>query len=227
MGVSRVVQGSLPQVAGYTGPWVVADQQGVGTFPFGFQAYHRQSLWSFGASLITPLAIQPPENEDWTLLSWAISATLAAYTWTDLENPIGPVWWPPAPPFGKLGKIIGGLLTQNNQSTSLASLANSVQPMLPLPVDTSLTAPLWDPAVDALPPVSHYTQVDGVGPTNVLSPSMPIEAADVLSTPIDVATQSPFAIGVWMTPSLAQNLELWILSMSYKVTFSAEPASGF
>src|ERR1700758_3706519 len=102
-----------------------------------------------GATIIdsVPLSI-PSQLVNWELLSVSFTGYLAmtsAYGF-----------------FGRLPKIIAGVMTDVDNTVGVPGLVfgqsvpgqnpGFIQPMIALPLDQSLTVPLWDPTVNELPP---------------------------------------------------------------------------
>lgn len=96
------------------------------------------------------------------------------------------------PAYGKLGRVIAGFTTDGAATGVLQSTTYQSSTMLPLPRQQAFTTVLWDPAVDALPPIY-------VGnPTS--PPMLPVSAG--LTLPEPVAVLGALLAGLWITPSL-------------------------
>jgi len=197
------------------GPFVMADFAST----VGGVSDHRVSQRSPGASLVAPIQFQQPPNEVWEVTSWAITITLAAAQWQDLETVIGPTYYNPYPSFGKLGSITAGLWAAASQDT-INAISNQVQPNLPLPPDATLLSTIFDPAADPLPPVNFVKTAPGGIYTNVFN-TLSLSAQGTPSTPLDVTKKAPIAVILTMFPSLVQNLELWVMSMEYAIGISS------
>lgn len=124
----RSAQGAFRTVPG-SGLLNFADEQTLAA------AY--SSKWTAGATLIDQIPLAPTLTQSWSLLS--VSAT--AYLGLLAQG---------GPAFGLLGKLLMGLVLRGQPSQQGASAV--ITPMLPLPSDASLVAPLWDGSQDQTPP---------------------------------------------------------------------------
>lgn len=150
----------------------------------------NQPGWSSGGTIIQPTPLEGPSlSQKWSIISLSITG----YLW--LTNPsAGNI-------FGKLGRLIAGLVVDQDAPTTGTHITNPfgiykpwTNPMLALPSDTTLTDVMWDGNIDPLPPQ---------GP-NPPSPSsmLPVTATINPPVPIKLNPQQPPYAGIWMTPSL-------------------------
>lgn len=172
--------------------------------PPGFQQRINISDNLLGGGLYNPLtpgsvlidtlpALQEETAKSWSLLAFSVSAQLVL----DLSGFVSP---PPA--YGKFGKIMAGLVIPLPRATGAGGTNSPYDsPMTPLP-DTTLLTPLWDPAVDPLPPIDDLS----VGTGNTIPNNLPVSCQLVLPEPIEYGEYADPAtvggIGIWMTPSL-------------------------
>jgi hypothetical protein len=208
------IEGTLPVVYEQNRPYVMAD------FATGFNlpaSPHQASQWSPGCTLITPIPFQRPPNQAWQVTALAVTIGLALVQWQDIADP-GPSLDPPFPSFGKLGKIIAGLVTRSSQNT-VSGTTNSVQPYQQPPSDATLLDTLFDPAENALPP-SNFLIANSLPAHGTLLAAQPYAVANAISQPLDISTQDPVGFLLTMLPSLTQNAELWITSVQYTVKLS-------
>jgi hypothetical protein len=162
------------------------------------------SVWSPGATLIDLVGLTPSLTQKWSLLSVSVTANLL------LCVSLG------VPVFGKLGKVIMGLLLNSGSPTLGAAGSSYVTPMLALPRDGSLAVPIWDPAVDSLPPIV---------PSNLTATAtLPISGSIAPPQPVPISEGQGLAVGIWLTPSLlgayASGLAfLQVSAASYNVNY--------
>lgn len=147
-----------------------------------------QSIRSPGATLIDVATPGSQINQVWTLQSVGVRADIALQGGVRL--------------YGKLGRILTGIvLPPNAQATPGSSIGAAVQPwvspLLALP-DPTLTAPLWDPVNDVLPPLSANQLPINAAPSNFLQVSTAIQ----LPQPVDMRPGDPIGLGIWILPSL-------------------------
>lgn len=105
-----------------------------------------------------------------------------------------------APPYGKLGVIQCGLSPQGPQTSNPISPANPYVPTLasaPLPRDGTLITPLFDPAVDPLPPTA-----DQIPPT---VQGLLLNASVVPPQPLIVPAGGALYVGMWCMPGLVSS----------------------
>lgn len=133
-------------------------------------------VWTPGATIIDTAQVQPPTGAVWELQAFSVSGGLS---FTQLA----------ARCYGRWGKIIAGIIRPGAPT----GVPNDpyVTPMLPLPIDTSMFADLWDPDNDPTPPLSNQGGL-----------TLPVYAALQLPIPMAVTLGDQVAIGVWMLPSL-------------------------
>jgi len=182
----------------------------LGDFYVGTVAY--QSAWTAGNTTIGYPPVSSQINQKWTLQAIGIGGLLARI------NTQGAI-------FGKLGKIVGGLLLP---TTPINTLAYALDTLLPLP-NPALTFDVWNPAIDALPP--EYDVQSGsllVPPTPpAVNQALAIDGQLQLPTPLELDPGQSPAIGLWMLPSLVGSSFLvggvpgWNYKMAiYNATYS-------
>lgn len=96
------------------------------------------------------------------------------------------------PTYGKLGRVIAGFTVDGAATGLLQSTTYQSSAMLPLPREQTFTTTLWDPTVDALPPIY-------VG--NPSNPPM-LSVAASLTLPEPIAVGGNLLAGLWIAPSL-------------------------
>jgi len=153
------------------------------------------SQWSPGQTLIDDVLNQAPLGAVWSVINWAISCQ--AFIRTDVY---------PGPAFGKLGRIVGGLV-------HMTPTVGPVSPMIPFPSNATGLATIWDGATD---PVLGLCKI--VGNTLQTAPT-PLVGQLNLPVPIQVYPGDELQMGLWITPSLAQNAQIVIINATYTVTF--------
>lgn len=140
--------------------------------------------WTAGAATSAQIAqaIAIPPLSRATVLAWSIGAYLG-YTGTGLG-------------FGKFGRMVAGL----SQAPVPIIRGGAGQPWsvaLPgVPDDSSLTETIWDPAADIMPPTISATSPP---PSSGL---LPLQASQVLATPMPLDPGALPYVAVWMWPSL-------------------------
>jgi hypothetical protein len=170
-------------------PWNVFDQA------------NASSGWTAGATLIESVARQAPLGQVYSVVGWSICCT-----------PIFAAPDPDSSPFGKLGKIVGGLVHMSPTPTDPAKLGGAwVAPMIPLPDNTSGLATVWDGSSDPMIPAS--------GPTIQATEFVPLTVAYSPPVPIELYPGDDIQIGLWITPSLSQNSIIAVTNASYSVVF--------
>lgn len=146
------------------------------------QATTSQAQWTQGSTFVHRLDsnnIQPSTNDRARLLGFAITGSLSI-TRLDFATP----------PFGKFGKILAGVITDE-------PIINTPQvaPALALPPDLTAIFTIWDPANDPLPPTNQQALVDPTGLQLQLSQTPP--------QPIPLPRGgTSLGVGIWMLPSL-------------------------
>ena len=144
--------------------------------------------WSKGACTIDAVNLQPQPTERWTILGFAVTASLQLVAIS-------------ATPFGRFGKIKCGLAVPLSPTPVVIDDGNPAGvPFTGLPPDASLITDLWNPDVDPIPPVF------GNALLQTSQTTLPVAAAFTLPQPIDYGglTQPTYqlTIGLWMLPSL-------------------------
>lgn len=157
------------------------------------------SEWQTGAALIDPVPIQPPLGERWSIVNAIIQFNGA------LAYVNSPGW------FGRLGKLIGGLARSATptQDPSGRQWVNSS--LVSLPSDKSALSVLWDGAQDPAFPGFIFPSTPPVDSPVVGSISPPI--------PLEVTSGDQLFIGLWLTPSLVQNVAIWIYGATYTIVY--------
>lgn len=147
-----------------------------------FTNVSSQSVRSPGATQLDVLQLLPTQGERWAIQSVSVQAQLA-YLTADQT-------------FGKFGKLIMGLVPSGAESIQSSFTLANPPVFLPLPKDSSMTAVMWDPAVDQMPPVGDFSNIPQ--PTNLL----PVfgQVAVPIIRPLESGDN--MGIGMWLTPSL-------------------------
>jgi hypothetical protein len=157
--------------------------------------------WTTGATLIDSLPISPPLAQQWTLLAWGVTFTGA--------------WARPFAtrvPYGKLGALWAGVLTDPRTPT-LASAAQPWQtPMLTLPLELTSVQKVWDGTQDPMFPL--FAPQGGQ-----FNPPAAMASAENLPQPIPIDAGRPLAFGMWLTPSLVANTLLQIWNASFSIVY--------
>jgi hypothetical protein len=177
------IAGSFPGNASAAGLLNIAD-----AFPFGTGA------WSSGGSLMVSLGIQPPLSERWHLIAWTL-------TYQGVHLPSTAI-------HGKLGKILGGVVRDQQQRTTGSN--PWINPGQPFPADTNAIAVLWDGSIDPAFPFWD----SGVS----LPPFAPASFTYPLPLPIEIEAGRPLSIGIWLQPSLIAGGAINILNANYVIT---------
>jgi hypothetical protein len=165
-----------------------------------------------GAYIIDTLPISPPPQKVWTIKTFTIIAQMIL-----LPNPDGLN----DPPYGKLGKIIGGIApnvppTSNAPYDPNKGVAPSYLNGQFTPPDLSLAGTMFDPASDSLPPMAD---AGTYGPANY--PTYKLIATTV-NPPVPIAaTSGIFGVFIVMQPSLTNNLNIGLNVGSIADTWSA------
>jgi hypothetical protein len=138
-----------------------------------------------GATIIdTNSVITPTQQQRWTLTNVSFTGYLG------FLNGFSPA-------YGKLGKIVAGLLLENAQRYQ--NPTPWITPMLPLPPDSSLTADLWNPENDPMPPVMGEPIPSQQPP---LSSLLSVTTVIAPPFPIPFTPGGNLGVGMWMLPSL-------------------------
>lgn len=148
-----------------------------------------------GATIVDLLNLSPTPQQKWTLQSIAIQAYMLIETEQGATG-TGPI-------YGKLGKIVGGLLLPptDNVSPSGNSSFPTDRPMRRLPADPSLIVDLWNPAVDPLPPIAAALS-SPVTSQSAPSRMLPISGIIQLPQPLPLEPGVEIGVGIWIEPSL-------------------------
>jgi hypothetical protein len=152
--------------------------------------------WSSGATVIEQIAVQPPLGEIWSVLGWAI--TMRAFMLTGSNA------------YGKLGRIVGGIVHMQPTPTDPAKNGGAwVNPQLAFPNNSTGLNVIWDGQTDpALRSIySPYPS------------STELQGELMLPVPIELYPGDDIQIGLWITPSLAQNVQIAVAYANYTVTF--------
>lgn len=96
------------------------------------------------------------------------------------------------PAYGKLGRVVMGLVLD----TPPPGTWGNPLVMAPFPNDQTLMADMWNPVIDAMPPVTPNA-VTNLQPTT-------FNITGQISVPIslDVRQEQEITLGIWITPSL-------------------------
>lgn len=143
-----------------------------------FSAY--LAAWTQGCTAVQIVSPSPSGSEKWSVLSVTIAANLQ---FVYVNN---------SPLYGKLGKVIAGLIL--NPSLSQGGAIQTV-PMIPLPTDQALLGVMWDGNIDPMPP-GRLAATNG-------GPALPISAT--VNPPLAIELPSSgeeIGVGIWITPSL-------------------------
>jgi hypothetical protein len=162
------------------------------------------SGWTDGATNLTPLPIQAPLGDVWTIVSWQITFN-------------GIIQYLATPAYGRLGKLIGGIIP-GSQSVGGPSIPWT-NPMVPLPTYGASLAVIYDPASDvpypAALPLAHTT----------VQPLFPIVHTETPATPLALQSGQTATIGLWLEPALVANAQTYIINASYIVVWDdGQPA---
>lgn len=160
-------------------------------FPANVIDENQQSIggWTTGAVLIDSVDL-PSSSPTTPLRVLSVSITADIILFMQSLVPI----------YGKLGIIRAGMaaVTGGAQQTGTAIVPYDTQP-LQIPPDESLIAPLWDPAVDALPPSSSGLTGGLLTPPAL----MPVTVEITPPIPQEIAGGAGgLLVGIWMSPSL-------------------------
>jgi hypothetical protein len=154
---------------------------------------------TLGSGLLDATVLQPPLISNWAIQSVSVSAAMFLY-----KNPAAAV------PYGRLGRVLAGIQIygspsqdEDNPTFNLASPIPGASPMPPLPQDSSLLTPLWNPDVDPLPPLTAFVFQDISTPQNPPAPALlPVLATINLNQPLFLSSIGQLLVGLWLTPSL-------------------------
>jgi len=153
--------------------------------------------WTPGCTLIDRLPIQAPLAPSWSITGW----TIACYLWL-AQGPGGPR-------SGRLGKLLGGLVPSAN-STFTSNTIPYQNPGVPLPPDISMFADIWDGSVDPAPPSIAVP----------LPPSSIVSSSLQLPVPLPLSSGDQLSLGLWLTPSVVNNVSLIVANATWAVTYT-------
>jgi hypothetical protein len=187
------------------------------------------SEWTDGATMFVPSVLGGPGiSQGWSLLSVSIQGYLALISWDNIFAPTSTYQ-----SFGKLGKIVAGLILdeplQQSSGVFFSATAPFTEAMVPLPSDGTLVDTLFDPDVDAMPPQMVQGQIgENVFTVNGIV-MLPVSVTIQPPNPIDIIAATPPTLGIWMTPSLlgvnnltqstAQFIGLTLMNGSFTVDY--------
>jgi hypothetical protein len=153
--------------------------------------------WTPGATLIDQMAISPPAGQSWTIASYTISFAGAIFSSGIAVRS-----------FGRLGKLLAAIMLG-----AAPTPAGAITPMRALPTDLSTAVTLWDGSQD--PPFGQLTGIGGPA----TFPNVPIIGGESLAQPIAVGPGEQISLGLWLTPSLIQGVEIYIINAQYTVIY--------
>jgi hypothetical protein len=178
--------------------------------------------WTRGGTLIEQVDAQPPLGEVWSFLGWSIRFT--PFIRYDPTAGTAPTIT------GQLGKIIGGFTTQNPTPTLFDQPLPEPpgffaqpwhEPLLAIPANSFGLDTLWDGRQDTIPP----TGTELLLPPEVPIPPMYSDAPGLtallhnyaLPVPVQIHAGERINIGLWITPSNAENFALSVTAATYVV----------
>jgi len=161
----------------------------------------NQVGWQAGATLIDLLTVSPLLSQRYSILNYTITFQGSYFTGNT------------SPAYGRLPRILGGLVRspQTTQGTALDDNGQKVPyttGMQQLPSDTSLVSTLWDGTVDPMFP----------GPKTV-EPTIPTTVTTSLPLPLAIDPGERIGVGLWLTPGLTKNLQLFVQLATYVLTY--------
>lgn len=160
------------------------------------------SRWTTGATQINLVPTSVPLGQSWSIVSWYMTF-YGAFNYLPLL--------PGQQYCGKLGKLIGGLTTSISGPTAGSPGLPYVTPVLDLPDDQSMLSTLWDGSDDPEFPALQST---------IGSPVKDIRSGSLgLPVPLTLRSGDTVAIGLWLTPSLTQNLQTLIYNARYSIVY--------
>lgn len=151
--------------------------------------------WTEGLTLLDQIDIsdsigRSPYNKSVSVLSFTVTAQLYLVT---LQATV------PVKAYGRLGRILAGVNNQGSQTTNSSNVLQITSPpMLAVPSEASFVAPLFDPAVNNLPPNVPF----GVKAASLANPQIWSTAAGDLPQPLQVTPGGNLLAGIWLEPSL-------------------------
>jgi hypothetical protein len=154
-----------------------------------------------GATAIDQLPLQPSLAAPWLIAGWSIAFDLWLFQAVS------------APVFGRLGTIIGGLC----HPPQTVEVGTGRHPVQPLPANISLLTQLWDGNADTSPPsvIAGATSFPGA-PTS-------LQTTYPLPQPLVLEPGDQLAIGLWLTPSVSQNVQLCVFNAKWTVSYDEQP----
>jgi hypothetical protein len=155
---------------------------GFGDFVGNLAGPAYKSLRTPGAGSASRIQPAPTSLQKWTILSVSIYGLLGYFNTIN-----GAV-------FGKFGKIYGGLVLDAGDfpTQTFTTLPN-------LPTDPALTAPMWDSAVNEMPPPFGGT----LPPSQAtIAGFLPVSVSISPPVPLDMTPQYSPLVGIWFNPSL-------------------------
>lgn len=160
------------------------------------------SRWTTGATQINIIPTGVPLGQSWTVVSWYM-------------NFYGVLNYLPILPgqqnCGKLGKLTGGLTTSVSGPTAGSAGLPYVTPMSDLPDDQSMLTTLWDGDSESAFPALQ---------TVVGSPVKNVRSGGLqLPVPLTLRSGDTLAIGLWLSPSLTQNIQTLIYNTRYSIVY--------
>jgi hypothetical protein len=170
------------------------------------------AAWTGGATLIDAVPLNPPLQQTWTILAWALSFA-AGWVASTLKGPS----------FGKLGALWAGVLSDDAAPTlNTSSPFPWVTPMRQLPADPTTLAKVWDGSQDPMFPAIQLSPA-------VQWPTLATySAAQNLPLPLQVRSGTPLHFGLWLTPSLVANTQIAIAQASVSLIYDdgVQPQGG-
>jgi len=161
-----------------------------------------------GVTQIDQLPLQPALAAPWVIDGWSIAFDL----WLFQNAPTAPI-------FGRLGSILGGLCHAAQIPAPL--VGGGARPVLPLPPNLGLLTQLWDGVADPCPPiVPAWAQAFPGAPTTI-STTYP------LPQPMVLEPGDSLSIGMWLTPSVSQNVQLCVFNAHWTVSYTEQPPFAF
>jgi hypothetical protein len=163
----------------------------------------QSSQWTEGGAVFYALPAQPTLVGPWQIISYAIAFQGLIYQpSTALAS------------YGLLGSIWSGLLF--NQITPPNQGGSPWQnPMPQFPAGSALIAKLWDGDGDTPFP---YAQANVT-----MQPARFLTFSNSLPVPVTMQPGENLTIGLWLTPSLAQNVQLLIANATFEIIYDDTP----
>jgi hypothetical protein len=157
--------------------------------------------YSSGATCIVGIGEQPYLDNPITILGWSLTYS-------------GLIKLPNTYQGGKLGKLYAGPIFRPVLTSTLGNGVPYLPYMqAPLPPDATLIQEVWDGSTD---PVFPQAELSATGVINyqALSSSM------TLPQPIELNSGDQVAFGMWLTPSLAASLILYIINAAFTIQYT-------